>query len=257
MVRKVAGIAACILFLGLVAFSVAAWAQEHSQGATRSLTFGERLERLRRNIVGGEESPAEHHAHHHRHSSQGSTPRMASSAPRSASSGTKSSSGRAQSAPTGSAPRLTRQSAIPAQPSGATSTHLIRRQPRSVSTARSPASGSSARRRDAFEEEVSDEAFEPEEAPARPVRRRTTSRDEPTEAMRDEPTEAQPERAEPKEEYEAPEETEEFAPVSPLRSPPDSPRRTRPKRAACHPTKTSSSRVKARCCPSRPLVRAE
>ncbi len=90
MVRKVAGIAACILFLGLVAFSVAAWAQEHSQGATRSLTFGERLERLRRNIVGGEESPAEHHAHHHRHSSQGSTPRMASSAPRSASSGTKS-----------------------------------------------------------------------------------------------------------------------------------------------------------------------
>jgi uncharacterized repeat protein (TIGR01451 family) len=236
MVRKVAGIAACILFLGLVAFSVAAWAQEHSQGATRSLTFGERLERLRRNIVGGEESPAEHHAHHH-HSTHGSAPRMASSTARSASSAAKSSSGRVQSAPAGSAPRLTRQSAVPAQPSGSTSTHLIRRQPRSASTARSPAGGSSARRRDAFEEEVSEEAFEPEEAPARPIRRRTTSRDEPSEAMRDEPTEALPERAEPKDEFEAPEETEEFAPVSPLRSPPDSPRRTRPETRRMSPDK--------------------
>src|SRR3569623_1442253 len=122
MFRKAAGAAACGMFIGCIVFGVAAWAQEHHHGAPRSLTFGERLDRFRRNIIGEDEEQAPE-MHNHKHSSPAHAPsqRIASSAQRSSASATQ---GAAASQP----PRLTKQSAVKAQGTGNATTNVIRRQ---------------------------------------------------------------------------------------------------------------------------------
>ena len=102
-------VAVCLIAVGSAVFCGVAWAQERSRSAPRPLTFGERLDRLRRNLIGddseSEPAPPVHshnHNHHHAHPKASSSP-----APKVAPQRTTNSP----------APRMTRQSAVKVQAS--------------------------------------------------------------------------------------------------------------------------------------------
>ena len=124
MLRTVCA-AVCLIAIGFAALCGAAWAQERShQAAPRSMTFGERLDRIRRNLIGDDEEPQpapnvrSHHNHNHAHpqANPSQTPKGAPQrTPGSAS--PRTSSGAAPRAANSPAPKLTRQSAVKVQTS--------------------------------------------------------------------------------------------------------------------------------------------